>query len=104
MSKTVQTKPLSACKELQESDRRLANKLIRHAINRTINRARRDPKDTGKQYTNGYLVFYKERFAELKKEENLRPVTEIAKQLGTEWKVLVDDKKAVYNKQAAELR
>ena len=116
MIKKVRTKPLSAYKELQESDRRLANKLILalykkevdgdswHVINRTINRARRDPSDTGRQYTNGYLVFYKERFAELKKEENLKPVTEIAKQLCSEWKVLTDSEKAVYSKQAAEQR
>ena len=49
MIKKVQTKPLSAYKELQESDRRLANKLIIalhkkevdgdswHLMNRTIN-------------------------------------------------------------------
>ena len=53
----------------KESDKRLANKLIValhnkeisgdawHAINRTINRERRDPNDNGKRYTNGYLVF-----------------------------------------------
>jgi hypothetical protein len=116
MSRTVQTKPLSAYKELQESDRRLVNKLIIslykkkvdgdswHLMNRTINRARRDPSDTGKQYTNGYLIFYKERFAQLKKAGNLKPVTEIAKKLGAEWKALTDDEKAVYNKQAAEQR
>ena len=51
---------MSAYNELNESDKRLANKLIIalhnnqisghawHAINRTINRARRDPNDTGK--------------------------------------------------------
>ena len=116
MIKKVQTKPLSAYKELQESDRRLANKLIIalhkkevdgdswHLMNRTINRARRDPSDTGTQFTNGYLIFYKERFAQLKKAGNLKPVTVIAIQLGAEWKALTDDEKAVYNKQAAEQR
>ena len=40
----------------------------------------------------------------LKKEGNLKPVTEIAKQMGSEWKGLTDAEKAVYNKQAAEQR
>ena len=118
MSKEIQSKPLSAYKELQEPGRRLVNKLIiglhdqqldegvRLDINRCINRARRDPNDTEKRNTNGYLMFYMERFTELKKNENDKPVkvTEIAKQLGKEWKGLTDDEKAVYNKQAAELR
>ena len=107
---------MSAYKDLKESDKRLANKLIValhnkeisgdawHAINRTINRERRDPSDTGKRYTNGYLVFYKERFAQLKKKEKDKPVTQIAKELGAEWKSLTDDEKENYNKQAAEQR
>ena len=114
MSKKTQVKPLSAYKELNESGRRLVNKLIiglhadtidedtRLNINRTINRAKRDPSDTGKRYTNGYLVFYKERFAQIKEKD--KPVTEIAKQLGAEWKSLTDDEKSKYNKQAAEQR
>ena len=101
---------------MKESDRRLTNKLILslhnkeirgdawHAINRTINRGRRDPNDNGKRYTNGYLVFYKERFAQLKKKEKGKPVTVIAKELGAKWKSLTDDEKANYNKQAAEQR
>ena len=112
----IQVKPLSAYKELTESGRRLVNKLIiglhahtidedtRLNINRIINRAKRDPSDTGKRYTNGYLVFYKERFAQLKKKEKDKPVTQIAKELGAEWKSLTGDEKAVYNKQAAEQR
>ena len=40
----------------------------------------------------------------MKKEENLKPVTEMAKQLGAEWKALSDDEKAVYNTQAAAQR
>lgn len=116
MSKKKQVKPLSAYKELNESGRRLVNKLIiglhadtidedtRLNINRLINRAKRDPSDTGKRYTNGYIVFYKKRFAQLKKKEKDKPVTEIAKELGAEWKSLNDDEKAVYNKQASEQR
>ena len=69
-----------------------------------INRERRDPSDTGKRYTNGYLVFYKERFAQIKEKDKDKPVTEIAKQLGAEWKSLTDDEKSKYNKQAAEQR
>ena len=71
---------MDAYKELDDTGRRLVNKLIsglheqkldqqtRLTINRTINRTRRDPNDTGKKYTNGYLVFYKERFVDLKNQ------------------------------------
>jgi hypothetical protein len=117
MSKSkTQIKPMSAYTELDDSGRRLVNKLIiglhdkklpegtRLNINRAINRSRRDPSDTGKRYTNGYLVFYKEKFAQLKKTENDTPVTLIAKQLGAEWNLLPEDQKAIYTNQAAEQR
>jgi hypothetical protein len=116
MSKTTQTKPLVAYKELDEPGRRLVNKLIislhyKHLdesctlnINRCINRARRDPSDTGKRYTNGYLVFYKQKFAQLRMNEKDKPVTETAKQLGALWKSLSEEDKAVFNKQAADQR
>ena len=60
--------------------------------------------ETQMRYTNGYLVFYKERFAQLKKKDKDKPVTQIAKELGAEWKSLTDDEKENYNKQAAEQR
>lgn len=116
MNKKTQVKPLSAYKGLSDSGRRLVNKLIiglhtdtidedtRLNINRTINRAKRDPSDNGGRYTNGYLVFYKERFPQLKKREKDKPVTEIAKQLGAEWKSLNDDEKLKYNKEATSER
>lgn len=116
MSKKTQSKPMPAYKELDHSGRRLVNKLIvslhdkqlpeatRMDINRSINRSRRDPKDTGKKYTNGYLVFYNEKFSQIKKKENDTPVTIIAKQLGAEWKLLSEDQKAIYKNQAAEQR
>jgi len=113
--KNTQPKPMSAYKDLDDSARRLVNKLIiglhdkklaertKLDINRSINRSRRDPSDTGKRYTNGYLVFYKEKFAQLKKE-NDTPVTEIAKRLGAEWKSLTEDQKALYKQRAADQR
>jgi hypothetical protein len=116
MIKKTQTKPLSAYTELDPGSHRLVNKLIIALhdkqldkscmldINRAINRSRRDPSDTGKRYTNGYLVFYKEKFTQLKKQDKSKAVTEIAKQLGAEWKDLTGDEKAIYNKQAAEQR
>ena len=100
--------------ELDEPARRLVNKLVsalheqkldqemRLTINRTINRTRRDPNDTGKKYTNGYLMFYKERFVDLKSKG--KPVTEVAKLVGLEWKALNDEDKVNYKKQAAEQR
>ena len=62
------TKPLTEYKKLNESSRRLVNKLItslsdeslddkvKKSINRTINRARRGPDDKVKKYANGYTV------------------------------------------------
>ena len=35
-------------------------------------------------------MFYKEMFAQLKKKEKDKPVTQIAKELGAEWKSLTD--------------
>ena len=105
---------MSAYKELDEPARRLVNKLItglheqrldpesRLTINRTLNRSRHDPNETGKKYTNGYLVFYRERFVDLKTQG--KPVTEIAKELGLQWKALDDEEKSIYMKQAAEQR
>jgi hypothetical protein len=116
MSKTTQTKPLSAYKDLDDSGRRLVNKLIvglhekqfpagtKQDINSSINRSRRDPSDTGKRYTNSYLVFYKEKFPQLKKTERDIPVTEIAKRIAVQWNALTDDEKAIYRKRAAEQR
>ena len=113
MSKT-QTKPIQAYKNLDDSGRRLVNKLIiglhdkqlpdgtKLDINRSINRSRRNPSDTGKRYTNGYLVFYKERFPQLKKTD--APVTEIAKRLGAEWNSLTEEEKDTFRKRAAEQR
>ena len=70
-------KALAEYKKLNDSSRRLVNKLItslsdetlddkvKKLINRTINRARREPEDKGKKYANGYTVFYREKFAQL---------------------------------------
>ena len=114
MSKKIHTKPVDAYKELNDTGRRLVNKLITGlheqkldqetwlTINRTINRTRRDPTDTGKKYTNGYLVFYRGRFLDLKTKG--KPVTAIAQQAGSEWNALNDEERSGYIKQAAQER
>jgi hypothetical protein len=108
MDPPPQVKPLRALKELSEPKRRLVNKLIvslhsnqiddkvQAAINRTINRARRSPDDP--KYYNGYMVFYKERFPELKKTGG--NITSIAKELGKQWRTLSDEERATYNQNA----
>ena len=87
-----QTKPLIAYEALAEDKNRIANKLIlalhedkldsnvQLDIRRSINRAKRDPADTGKRYTNGYLIFYKERFSQVKKDKP--DVKKVAKFIG----------------------
>ena len=108
MDPPAQVKPLHALKELSEPKRRLVNKLIvslhsdqiddkaQAAINRAINKARRSP-DAPKYY-NGYMVFYQERFPELKKTGD--KITSIAKQLGKQWRALSDEERATYNERA----
>ena len=105
-------KPLTEYKKLNDSSRRLVNKLIirtlddkvKKSINRTINRARREPDDKGKKYANGYTVFYREKFAQLGKKDRGKPVTEIAKQIGAEWRALDLEGRGTYMLQAAELQ
>ena len=109
-------KPLTEYKKLNDFSRRLVNKLIislsdetlddkvKKSINRTINRARRGPDDKVKKYANGYTVFYRERFAQLSKKDRGKPVTEIAKQIGAEWRALDFEGRGTYMLQAAELQ
>jgi hypothetical protein len=109
-------KPLGAYKQLNESSRRLVNKLIisltdeklddkaKMSINRSINRARREPDSTGNKYANGYTVFYREKFAQLNKKDRSKPVTEIAKQIGAEWRALDFEGRGTYMLKAAELQ
>ena len=47
-------------------------------------------------------MFYKERFVDLKEKD--KPVTEVAKLVGLEWKALNDEDKVSFMKQAAEQR
>ena len=111
MDTPAQVKPMRALKELSDPKRRLVNKLIvslhgdqidekaQAAINKTINRSRRSP-DEHPKYYNGYMMFYKERFAELRKTGNSSDVTSIAKTLGKQWRALTDDERTTYNKNA----
>ena len=72
-------------------------------IRRSINRSKRDPNDTGKRYTNGYLIYYKERFPVIKKDYP-EDVTLIAKKIGEEWRTMSDEKKESYRQTAATQR
>ena len=108
-------KPLTEYKKLNDSSRRLVNKLIislsnetlddkvKKSINRAINRARREPDDKGKKYAT-HTVFYREKFAQLSKKDRGKPVTEIAKQIGAEWRALDFEGRGTYMLQAAELQ
>jgi hypothetical protein len=78
-----QTKPLIAYEGLTSDKKRLASKLIvalhegkldssvQLDIRRLINRSKRDPGDTGKRYTNGYLVFMKRDFPRSKRTNQM---------------------------------
>ena len=77
---------------------------VKKSINRTINRARRQPEDKGKKYAHGYTVFYLEKFAQLSKKDRAKPVTEIAKQIGAQWRALDFQGRGTYLHQAAELQ
>ena len=113
-SDNIQVKPLVVYKTLSGPDKRLVNKLIvsihkeqlpqddRRTINRSINRARNVQKDNGKKYTNGYLIFYKERFPKLKLQD--MPICDIAKHVGKEWRELDAIEKEKYNLLAKEQR
>jgi hypothetical protein len=74
------------------------------SINKSINRARRIGADDGKtnKYSNGYLVFYKERFPEARNGGDA--ITAIAKKLGAEWKALSAEEKQVFNDRAKSER
>jgi hypothetical protein len=108
-------KPLAAYETLPDDRKRLTNRLIMALhenkldsnaqldIRRSINRAKRDPNDTGKRYTNGYLIFYKERFPVIKKDYP-EDVTLIAKKIGEEWRALSSDTKNTYKQTAATQR
>ena len=102
---------------LLASDKRLVNKLIAvlsskqldsnawYTINRIINRSKRVESAKGKKkYTNGWLVFYRERYPQVRVKHKDMEVTGIAKLISSEWKSLSVEEKEKYKKLAAKLR
>ena len=104
--------------ELDKKQQRLVNKVIMamHSgqisdadflnINKLLNRARRSETNRNpKKYTNGYLIFYKERFKKhKKKQKDVGGVTGIAKIIGREWRALQQHEREKYKKLAADMR
>jgi hypothetical protein len=116
MSK-AQVKPMNAYAELDSSDKRLVHKLITtihakeldsnawYVINRAINKSRRvDSANAKTKYTNGWLVFYKQRFPQVRKKNTNMEVTGIAKILGQEWRALSPAEKDEFKQKAAQQR
>ena len=109
-------KPTRAYTDLQ--DKRLANRVImalareelddkaQKAIARCLNKAKRatSPTTAKKKYTNGWLIFYKERFRKVRKSNPEIEVTGIATMIGQEWRKLSLDEKGKYTQKARELR
>ena len=81
-------KPLVAYSKLEPNEKRIVNKLITSlyrdeinttsfsGVNREINRTRRG-EDDGRKQSNGYLLFYKERYPQIVKENPKLKVTDI---------------------------
>ena len=99
------SKPLRAYRDLSHRRRRLVNKLILYdtisdkefnAINRIINRGRRGSGDTGARYNNGYLEFYREQYPDFRKEHQDMQVTDIAREMGKQWKALSAPQQQIY--------
>lgn len=112
-----QLKAAISLAELQDSDRRLASKLVfslrdqtlsgesQVQINRILNRSRRPAgQDLARKYSNGYLVFYRERFPSLRKSNKQADVTSIAKIIGAEWRALGEDRQQSYRDAASKAR
>jgi hypothetical protein len=106
-----QMKPLDAYSKLSERKRRLINKLILslhdntisdesdefHAIKRIVNRARRGLDTTvGGRYNNGYLEFYREQYGDFREDHKDMKVTNIAREMGKQWKALTSEQQQVY--------
>ena len=112
MDNTKKPKPMEALRMLSEPHRRLVNKLItglysgevdektKNCINLCINRSRRaNSEDDGRgKYLNGYLVFYKQKFPEMKAKG--KTITNIGRELGKQWRSLSDAEKEHYNVEA----
>jgi hypothetical protein len=102
--------------ELNDSERRLVNKLITRLhskeidisttdINRVINKELRAKRGhTPNKYTNGYLIFYKETFSKFKEKHKEMKATDIARALGKQWKSLSPEEQQGYKVQAADER
>jgi hypothetical protein len=117
---TKPTKTVTNYTALNSSDQRLAAKLIttmsdakldasdRTAISRALIRSRRGPNasspESKKKFSNGYTVFYSQRYAVVQKENKSMDITGIAKLLGVEWRGLTEKDRAVFKEQAKAAR
>ena len=115
-----QPKAVTAMSELSDVDKRLCSKLIatlkdekldpesRSSINRAINKARRGPNSASPEakakYTNGYVVYYKQRFPALKRANKQLDVTVAGRLIGAEWQALGAAEKQAYKEEAAQDR
>jgi len=66
-------------------------------------RSNKPPKDPNapKRYQSGYFIFTSDRRSTLQQQHPEKKITEIAKLLGEEWKVLDPERKKAYNDKAA---
>jgi len=111
MTEEKQLKPLVAYSKLEPNEKRIVNKLITSlyrdeisttrfsGVNREINRTRRGD-DDGRKQSNAYLLFYKERYPQIRKENPKLKVTDIGRLTGLEWKAkTVEEKNSFKAKQ-----
>ena len=102
--------------ELDDSERRLVNKLIvrlhskeidvstTYHINRIINKQLRTKRGHTPKYTNGYLVFYRETFPKFKETHKQMKATNIARELGRQWKALSPEEQQKFKDKATDER
>ena len=110
---------LAAHRDLEAGDKRLVNRLIRDlhekslapaqkdAVARAIRRSRRAEDTPGRnkvKFTNGYLLFYKLKYADIAKANSDQPITVIGKRMGAAWKALSEQEREKYRQKAADLR
>jgi hypothetical protein len=70
------------------------------SICRSISRNTSASQDAGPKRVSPYILYYKERYADLRENMPAASLGEIAKVVGKEWKALGQAKQAEYHKQA----
>lgn len=106
-------KLLATYQSLPAEQKRLVTKLINAMSNgeiddktcgqirRSINRNKKTDRSG---HSNGYLVFYKENYPNVKQRHKDWKVTEIAKYIGEEWSKLSESDKTLYREQALQVQ